>query len=947
MSRTSSLIVLCVMVLCQACGDVPGSGAQSGDPPLSDRLPANFLPKADLKPDRRLGKADLIDDFKLFYKEKYKVTAAPTSTGFRAPGEFEPQKYLLVGWVDGVLDLFFTGIVKGAWGTTTVVLIDHRDSGTFNYDVRAQMKKKLIAAGLPEVEVNDPAKLLFIQALNDSVWARDYGPQALIHQSGKLSFVDARYYHSRPFDDKIPTELGESLGISIFRPSLRFEGGNFQSNGKGDCFTTRGIIHKNLPDPDAAGTVARLKQYFGCQNVVLLQGLEGEGTSHIDMFMMVIGERDIVVGEYGVNDDCINRDLLKKNVEILSQITENGQQKYRIWRIPMPPNSDGVWRTYTNLQIVRGVADPSKGVVLLPVYANFDSYQATALATLQQAFAAAYGGTDAVSWTFVKINSDAIIPANGSIHCVVHEIPAALFAKEESSPAGLCESSETPHNCQKGGCIGDLVTIDAAGLCDGNNRVRCVEGVVRVEACASPCYMRSDPSLACEKSCGVVNGQAVCGDAYLCADSTCTNQCYQGETGCNADGSQRYTCSLGQDGCLQRTYSACQQDASCINGACVATNNCGDVDYIGKCEGNTVVWCEDNELYSLNCSVSNALCGFSAEFAYTMCLNGSSCTDECQPGEKGCDGNLAWACQKSASSDCYIKNKSSCADSTCRNGVCCLDECQLDAVGCNLDKTQRWSCLADENGCLIQQQTACGNNSSCDAGVCKAGCSDDCKSGESGCSDDQKTVWECKIGTLGCLVKSKKTACGTNERCESGACVKSCNNSCEANTKGCEEGKQASWVCVSDGDGCRSKQVTVCPPGQECRNGQCHGGATCDNECELGTQGCHDSGISAWICQTPKDSLCTLKVTVPCLQNQVCQAGLCVAAPKPDVTLSEPDAGSPGDTSAPQPGSSSSCQQADAPRGGGGWLMLLLIVGLRLRRRASGSGPTKAQRRPS
>ena len=352
---------------------------------LTNNWNGYFLPKYETQQEKRErgGKADDIDDFMVANKEWYKITVPPQNPqNIRFPGEFEPMGYLLVGWIDGTLDQFFTDLVKGAWGYTTVILVNPGGSA------QANMLQKLQSAGIPSSELTDGNHLVWLNAQLDSIWARDFGPQPVIHtDTGKMSVIDTRYYHYRYLDDIIPTYIGDGLGVNVFRASIEQEGGNFQANGTGHCFTSRGSIYRNTPDPDEAGHKKLYLDYFGCKELHFLFPLEGEGTTHIDMFMMVIGEKDIIVGEYSEANDCINRELLEKNVATLSGIKDaDGNQMFRIHRIPMPPNSDGIWRTFTNFQMVRNPNDPSKGVVLVPVYAKYPTYQQEMLTKMAAAF---------------------------------------------------------------------------------------------------------------------------------------------------------------------------------------------------------------------------------------------------------------------------------------------------------------------------------------------------------------------------------------------------------------------------------------------------------------------------------------------------------------------------------------------------------------------------------
>lgn len=47
---------------------------------------------------------------------------------------------------------------------------------------------------------------------------------------------------------------------------------------------------------------------------------------------------------------------------------------------------------------------------------------------------------------------------------------------------------------------------------------------------------------------------------------------------------------------------------------------CGDVDYVGKCQGTKVVWCESNKLQQLDCAPSGKTCGMNQQAGYYDCL---------------------------------------------------------------------------------------------------------------------------------------------------------------------------------------------------------------------------------------------------------------------------------------------------------------------------------------
>lgn len=85
---------------------------------------------------------------------------------------------------------------------------------------------------------------------------------------------------------------------------------------------------------------------------------------------------------------------------------------------------------------------------------------------------------------------------------------------------------------------------------------------------------------------------------------------------------------------------------------------CNGESFSGRCNGSTVVWCENSQVKSTNCSTQNKVCGFSAQNQYFACINQAQqdpCNGETFAGR--CDGKKLIYCENQA-----IKNVS-CANS--------------------------------------------------------------------------------------------------------------------------------------------------------------------------------------------------------------------------------------------------------------------------------------------
>src|SRR5207253_2300744 len=85
---------------------------------------------------------------------------------------------------------------------------------------------------MDKVEV-DPARL-------QTVWMRDYGPIILkSKKDGRRIVGDMGYFSNRHLDDSLPSQYAKMRGWERRDvESLKLEGGNFMTDGKGRFFVT-------------------------------------------------------------------------------------------------------------------------------------------------------------------------------------------------------------------------------------------------------------------------------------------------------------------------------------------------------------------------------------------------------------------------------------------------------------------------------------------------------------------------------------------------------------------------------------------------------------------------------------------------------------------------------------------------------------------------------------
>jgi agmatine deiminase len=237
---------------------------------------------------------------------------------------------------------------------------------------------------------------------------RDYGPE-FIHADGALGVVDLDYYPGRYYDDVFPRTYARSYRHTVFNPGIYLEGGNFQSDGRGGCFVSRGALEAN--DNDEERVFEALRSFHGCQRTTVVDYLREEGTHHIDMWMKVVSPTTVLVGDYSPTGserlrypDTVNDRVLDR---VADQVRAAG---YQVVRIPQPPSRESPLSegytivTYTNSTF-------ANDRVLIPVYGLPSDQRALAV----------YDSVLPREVTEVPIDSDYVIDFGGSVHCITME----------------------------------------------------------------------------------------------------------------------------------------------------------------------------------------------------------------------------------------------------------------------------------------------------------------------------------------------------------------------------------------------------------------------------------------------------------------------------------------------------------------------------------------------
>jgi agmatine/peptidylarginine deiminase len=247
----------------------------------------------------------------------------------------------------------------------------------------------------------------------NSIWVRDYGPwTAYTNDADTMNIIDWIYNRPRPLDDITPEFFANHIGAPIYQTitppyDLTHSGGNLMVDGHGTAFSSKLILNEN-PSKTEAQIDTIMKKFIGTDRYIKMENLPYDVIHHIDMHMKLLDEETLLVGEYppGVADGP----QIEANLQyLLNNFQTCFGRQYKVVRIPMPPENgmfppQGDYRTYTNSIIINKT-------VIIPTYEY--QYDTTAFRIYREAMP---------GYNIVGINSNAIIPSLGAIHCIVKEV---------------------------------------------------------------------------------------------------------------------------------------------------------------------------------------------------------------------------------------------------------------------------------------------------------------------------------------------------------------------------------------------------------------------------------------------------------------------------------------------------------------------------------------------
>ena len=328
------------------------------------------------------------------------ITDPPDSIVY-TPAEFDSVAGIIFAW-EAYSTLLTELIKEVAEEDTAWIVVDNTS------------EENSVSNTLSNANVNMD-RVVFQVIPTNSVWIRDYGPWWIIEPENSRAIIDFVYNRPRPLDDSYPESAAEYFGINYYGLGLIEAGGNMLLDGQGAVIVSN-VIFDGSQGFDPNLSLDQLEQYFldyfGVHKVIVTPHLINDGTGHIDMFVKLINDTTIIVGEYENQSAGFsgNYDICNQVANQLANETNGAGRPFNIVRMPMPPYNNGITYTYINSLIVNNK-------VLVPIYgfstefANDDSVLVL--------YETIMPGVEAIGF-----DCNQIIPANGAIHCIAMKVPA-------------------------------------------------------------------------------------------------------------------------------------------------------------------------------------------------------------------------------------------------------------------------------------------------------------------------------------------------------------------------------------------------------------------------------------------------------------------------------------------------------------------------------------------
>jgi agmatine deiminase len=345
----------------------------------------------------------------------------PRSAGYRMPAEWAKHEATWLSWpknpltfpeetLPAVEGIFAKMIAALSHGEIVKLLVEGQAMADRALDLIAQ-------------QGGDQGKVKLMLIKSADVWIRDYGPTFVLnsktHAKAAIKWTFNAWggkYDDLLYDDVTGEDIVQATKVLAFRPGIVLEGGSIEVNGAGTVLTTEQcLLHKNRnPHLIKAKIEDYLREYLNVDRIIWLRsGIEGDDTDgHIDDFARFVSETEVLCA-HSRDKAQANTEVLKRNLAILREATDQDGHQLVVRQLPMPKplflEEEERWlpASYANFYI-------GNECVLLPVFK--DRNDAKAVQMLENAFP---------EREIIPIDAIELVYGYGGIHCVTQQEPMA------------------------------------------------------------------------------------------------------------------------------------------------------------------------------------------------------------------------------------------------------------------------------------------------------------------------------------------------------------------------------------------------------------------------------------------------------------------------------------------------------------------------------------------
>lgn len=199
--------------------------------------------------------------------------------------------------------------------------------------VNGQIEQDYITTEFINSSVN-MENCIFIHALANSYWTRDYGPLYIMTGDNNIAGVDYSYrFQNHNFSDLIPVHITNFLGLSYYKiPNFIFDGtSNFMTDGMGVATSSSYVLTIN-PEISQTEIEEKLNSYLGINNYHIIQ--QSPNGHHIDTWAKFLAPDKILIHEVPDHHPAYN-DYENAALHFQSAISSYNRP-YKVFRVPTP-----------------------------------------------------------------------------------------------------------------------------------------------------------------------------------------------------------------------------------------------------------------------------------------------------------------------------------------------------------------------------------------------------------------------------------------------------------------------------------------------------------------------------------------------------------------------------------------------------------------------------------